>query len=560
MSKLIFKTLYVFSSTEEKAKVINFVAGTNIITSSAVDGTKRGKSLITKCLYHTMGANCFFEPIWGDKDKTYILRFSIDETEYFMYRCNNLFKLFDANKNVIFKTINRTELGEKLKPIFNFAVQLPSRTEERLEITPPAYNYLLHFLDQDRISGTQFASFDNLGQYPDFKENVLYYHFGAFDERYYELERQLERVADETKEAKKKEEITTGMYEKVLANIRNVSYTQSLELLQKDVERTKEKYVSIANALSKIRSNLISLRNEKAELFSSLNALKLVDKDNEKQIKELNKHICPFCKSSLDDTVALRVSKYSTSEDIILLSNNMQIAISEIERKIAKQELEYSNWLVELKKYEDSLAEKHGQIDDVLSHKGYVEIRDEIIEDLHLLKEKLETLKQQEQELKKEERAYIDIKSRINTRYYELMLRDKIGFKLEEINEQSFEKITNAFKGGGSNKPIATVIWYINLLKLRKEFNPSAIDFPIVFDSPNNAETDMEKKGLLYQYIVNNVPTENQLIVSGIGYESEETFGITFDNVIYLNNDKYNLLCSEDYVAYSDLLIELCSK
>ena len=129
MSKLIFKTLYIFSSTEEKAKVINFVEGTNIITSSSVDGTKRGKSLITKCLYHTMGANCFFEPIWGDKDKTYILRFSIDETEYFMYRCNNLFKLFDVNKNIIFKTINRTELGENLKPIFNFAVQLPSRTD-----------------------------------------------------------------------------------------------------------------------------------------------------------------------------------------------------------------------------------------------------------------------------------------------------------------------------------------------------------------------------------------------------------------------------------------------
>ena len=123
-----------------------------------------------------------------------------------MYRCNNLFKLFDSNKNIIFKTINRTELGEQLKPIFNFAVQLPSRTDEKLEITPPAYNYLLHFLDQDRISGTQFASFDNLGQYPDFKENVLYYHFGAFDERYYELERQLERISEGTKEAKKKEE------------------------------------------------------------------------------------------------------------------------------------------------------------------------------------------------------------------------------------------------------------------------------------------------------------------------------------------------------------------
>ena len=200
MSKLIFKTLYVFSSSEKKAKVVSFSSGTNIITSSSVDGTKRGKSLITKCLYHTMGADCYFEPIWEDKSKTYILSFDIDNTSYFMYRCCNLFKLFDADRNVLFKTVNRNELGEKLKPIFNFAVQLPKRDEEKLEITPPAYDYILNYLDQDKILGTQFASFDNLAQYPDFKENVLYYHFGAFDEKYYELEHQLEQVADNIRE------------------------------------------------------------------------------------------------------------------------------------------------------------------------------------------------------------------------------------------------------------------------------------------------------------------------------------------------------------------------
>ena len=165
MSKLVFRTLYIFSSAEKKAKAVSFSAGTNIITSSAVDGTKRGKSLITKCLYHTMGADCFFEPIWEEKDKIYILHFDIDGIEYYMYRCSSLFKLFDSNKDIIFKTINRNELGEKLKGIFNFAVQLPKRGEEKLEITPPAYNYLLYFLDQDRILGTQFASFDGLGQY-----------------------------------------------------------------------------------------------------------------------------------------------------------------------------------------------------------------------------------------------------------------------------------------------------------------------------------------------------------------------------------------------------------
>lgn len=560
MSKLTFKTLYIFSSSEKKAKVVNFSTGTNIITSSSVDGTKRGKSLITKCLYHTMGADCFFESIWKSRDKTYILHFDISGKEYYMYRCNTLFKLFDANKSVIFKTVNRNELGEKLKDVFGFAVQLPKRGEEKLEITPPAYSYLLYFLDQDRILGTQFASFDNLGQYPDFKENVLYYHFGAFDERYYEIERQLEKIHEETKTAEKKKEVSEGIYEKVISNIRDVSYTQSLELLERDVERTKDKYVSIANALSKTRTTLINLRNEKAEIFASLDTLKMFGRDNEKQIKSLNNHVCPFCNSLLDDTVALRITKYGTAEDIILLSNNMQIAVGELERKIERQENEYRKWLNELRKYEDSLAKKHGQIDDVLAHKGYIEIKDDLIQELQNLREEIDCLSKQELDLKAEERSYIETKSKINTRYYELMMAAKNRFNLEEIKEKSFEKITNSFKGGGSNKPIATIIWYLNLLKLRKEFNPSAIDFPVVFDSPNNAETDLEKKGQLYRYIVEAVPKDNQLIVSGIGYEDKETFGVSFDTVIRLDNEKYHLLSDEDYAVYSPLLIELCSK
>ncbi len=560
MSKLIFKTIYIFASSEKKAKVVSFSPHTNIITSSSIDGTKRGKSLITKCLYHTLGADCFFEPIWEDKDKTYILEFEIDDVGYYMYRCNSLFKLFDKEKNVIFKTVNRKDLGEKLKPIFNFAVQLPKRDEKKLEITPPAYNYLLNFLDQDRIMGSQFTSFENLAQYPEFKENVLYYHLGAFDEHYYELERQLEIIAEETKEIEKNKDISLGMYEKVIANIRDVSYTSSLELLQKDVERTKEQYRVITRELSKTRTNLINLRNEKTEIITSIENLHFLEINNEKQIKSLNDHVCPFCSSTLEDTVALRISKYSTADDIVLLVNNMQMSINEIERKIERQESIYTKWLEELRKYEDAISRKHGEIDDVLAHKGYTEIKDEIIEELHLLRKKCEELDAQKRELEKEERAYIDIKNRINTRYYELMLNAKNQFRLEEVKEKSFEKITKNFKGGGSNKPISTVIWYINLLKLRKEFNPTAIDFPIVFDSPNNAETDMQKKGQLYKYIVENVPQENQLIVSGIGYENADTFGVSFDTVIQLTNEKYKLLCDEDFNTYSALLMELCAK
>lgn len=70
-------------------------------------------------------------------------------------------------------------------------------------------------------------------------------------------------------------------------------------------------------------------------------------------------------------------------------------------------------------------------------------------------------------------------------------------FGLNEINPDSFKSITINFMASGSNKPIATVMWYLTLLKLRNCFNNDALSLPIVFDSPNNAETD-DTKGTHY--------------------------------------------------------------
>lgn len=194
---MVFKKLYIFSSSEKKAKVVEFVDGKNIITSSPIDGTDRGKSVIMKSLYHALGADCHFDDKWQDDDKTYIVNFTIGHDEYNIFRCNRLFKVFDKNLRLLFKTIDRQELAGFLGRIFGFAVKLPNRSEEKLEITPPAYNYLLYFLDQDKLDGPNFASFKRLAQYDNYKENTLFYHFGAFDDNYYEIVRKLESLQDE---------------------------------------------------------------------------------------------------------------------------------------------------------------------------------------------------------------------------------------------------------------------------------------------------------------------------------------------------------------------------
>lgn len=183
--KMTFKELYLYSPHEKVAKRVVFDDGINIITSSQTDGNEKGKSVILRSLYHTLGAEGLFASKWETKNKIFILKFAIDAMGYYIYRSSDLYKVFAADKKLLFVATKSSELAEKLKSLTGFAVMLPSRHNDKLEITPPAYNYLPFFLDQDHYDGSKFASFDKLGQYVDYKDNVLFYHFGVYDEEFF---------------------------------------------------------------------------------------------------------------------------------------------------------------------------------------------------------------------------------------------------------------------------------------------------------------------------------------------------------------------------------------
>lgn len=95
------------------------------------------------------------------------------------------------------------------------------------------------------------------------------------------------------------------------------------------------------------------------------------------------------------------------------------------------------------------------------------------------------------------------------------------------------------------------------MLKIKREFNKEAIIFPIVFDSPNNAETDEEKRRELLKYLFDSVDEDTQLIISALGFEKEEFQDVNINKVIKLDNDKYQVLNNSDYNKYKQLFIDL---
>ena len=109
---VIFDKIYIFDVVKKEAYSTEFKKGVNIITSSDIDGTDRGKSVLLRSLYHALGADSHFDLKWGEKDKVYILSFKVDDKDFSIYRSQKLFKIFNAKGDLIFTTIHRSKLAD----------------------------------------------------------------------------------------------------------------------------------------------------------------------------------------------------------------------------------------------------------------------------------------------------------------------------------------------------------------------------------------------------------------------------------------------------------------
>ena len=557
---IIFNKIYIFDILTKKAFVTCFEKGLNIITSSNIDGTDRGKSVLLRSLYHTLGADAHFDKKWKNEDKVYLLEFSVDNKKYFIYRHKKVFKVFDDAVQILFQTSTRTELSEFLSEIWSFEIFLPNRNTEKLEIAPPAYTYVMNFIDQDYYDGTNFNSFKSLGQYQNFKPDVIYAQFGIYDKNYFERVKSkqnlLERINDSERAYKKANE----MKEKVSKLLGNLVVPENLQELEKELSiRTKE-YNDILNSMNEFRYKLTNLRNEKYELEIALNQIERFKNNKEKEIKSILKtDICPECHSVLKDTTDLRSKRYNSIEDSLYISDSIYEDIEKISKVILKIESSYREFSNRLESYKKNINSAQKEIKNYTSYIGLNELYNslnlELFNELQLQEELKDRIENIEEELKK----VSEIKANINKKYYEMVDSQVLRFGLDELEESQYKAINRVFCASGSNKPISTVIWYFILNNLKTCFNKKSLKLPMVLDSPKNAEMDYDKEQALIEYILENSSNYTQLIFSSIGFERTKFIFEGETKIIELKNDKYQLLNSETFKEYEDILENVLS-
>ena len=556
--KMIFNTLYVFSPREKMAKTVSFSEGVNVVTSSQADGTDRGKTVLLRSLYHALGADAYFDSKWKAEPKIYILQFSIDDHVYFIFRSGNLFKLFNEQKERISSVIHASDLAAELEKITGFAMKLPNRNENTLEITPPVYNYLPFYIDQDHYDGSKFSSFENLGQYSNYKEAVLFSHFGVYDEIFFDLVKQKELIGSDINKLNDRMRVLHAVQEDIIAKIGTGAYSGNIDALKRELKQHQREYSEIVDKLNKCKAKLFELRDKSYELTRLIFEVNKSERTNDVEIQQLRKHRCPECKSIITDTVRLKSKRFNFAEDIVIVRTEIETSLLDINQSIQTEEARYADLLTTMHLFEERVKMNSTEINDIVRYKGLCEIRDSVItertEVQDNIDEKENTLKEIEKELKK----YAVKKKKATGRYISILTQERTAFCIEEITIESIKKLSSVFIGSGSNKNISTIIWHMAIIQVRNEFNKDAIRFPFVIDSPNNVETDDEKKFKVIQYILDHASISPQMIISAIGFVPEDySLDDKSINIIYLSNEKWHLLNEQDYHQNYNLLKEL---
>lgn len=169
MQSLELQEMLLVSHLEKRARKVIFHPRATVIRGE----NDTGKSSIIKSIYHAFGA----EPSnihrrWKRANVSYLVKFSVDGTNYQIYRHGRSFSLFSENELLGTYDSVTNELAPKLARILNFKLFL-LRHDGEPATPPPAYLFLPFYIDQDIGWVKNWSSFEKLKQFKNWRKDVV---------------------------------------------------------------------------------------------------------------------------------------------------------------------------------------------------------------------------------------------------------------------------------------------------------------------------------------------------------------------------------------------------
>lgn len=574
MKKVLLKSLSVISPKLKQAKTIKFDDRLTIITSEDQNGSSinhTGKSLMIKSLYYALGAGLSkYTRNWRELNIVTIIKFVYSDVMYTMFRCGNSFVIVNKNTDVVHKFMSVSQLKGFYVNLFDYRLKLllKKADDEKTELHSPYPSslFLPFYIDQDVGWDGTWKSFSDLSMYKDYRNEIFAFHTGLRNNEYYDLlvsKIEKEKLVISNSQITTKYQITLEenlrRYKDVLdLNIEPESFKNELDALIKllnNFQEQKEQY----------RDILLDKYNKKLEVLSSLENVKIVIGELEKDVNFINKNIhdeviyCPTCGVEHQNTMSTKYMLYLDIEECQDKIAQYNAILNKLEKEINDIEDNMQQLSKKAQRISEILNKKRDaiQLRDVLVAHGIKEYITDLTQDIRKLSEEIDKENERISKLKTKIRQ-IENSSKIIKESFNSYINTyitKLG--ISDISIDEIKNIGEIVKSGGSDLSRAILGYIFAYFKLI-EANKDAIIFPIVIDTPLQQEQSTESTDNIFDLLLDNQPENAQLIIATTSTHGKKVNGVKYEFLIkqgVLNDNDY-IECEKEYLHYLAILAE----
>ena len=548
MKNLYISELLLISQKERKAKRITFDRHRTLIYGK----NHTGKSSLIKSIYRTFGAEPLLNSKFLNANVLSCVKFELNGIRYQILRDGKRIAIYDSNDILInvFDSVTK-ELAPFYSNLFDFKPLFQSKSGEFI-VPPPAYLLLPFYIDQDESWSKSWASFKNLQQIKDYRNLCIHYHSGIRPNTYYETKKELDVYIKAIEEIEKEKKITGKILDDVKEKLSQVQFNIDIDQFKKEITELLQELEKLKVKEEEIKNNLHELYHIKASYDVQINIVEQAilesHKDLQFALEELPSLVsCPTCGAEYDNSFSERFEialDEQKSRDLLL---EIKREAKEIDEKIEKENSKLSATTVEANRIDELLEERKGNLKfrDIIESSGKNQVKTIFEERYSELQKNIVENQLEKGRLEKKLRGLESKKRRdeINTYYRTKLTSFLKKLDIHSLNEDEYKRITTKIESleTGSSRPRALIAYYFTFFHLMQQYSSCAY-FPLIVDSPNQQDQDIEHIDKIMNFIHNNQPQNTQMIL-GVA----ETYGVDFECKIIELKHKYSLLQEDEY-------------
>ncbi|EGR3302721.1 hypothetical protein [Vibrio parahaemolyticus] len=533
MKSIYFKSAHILSLRDKKGFSFKFSPDINIITGE----NDTGKSSFIKSLYHTLGADIRLDKKWKEDDFVSKVVICVSNRDYAFLRHEKRISIFDiteGQEHHLVTSSSRTDIALTVRDIFDFNLELVTKSNLVQGQAQPASLYLPYYIDQDNGWGKVLDSFSSLAMYKDWQNNILNFHTGVKPKEFYTLQGKINLIDIDLVEIRATLKALEAAKKRFEESFGRVLFDVDVQYYEELLERFLHKCQDLHKEETEYRIKLIEVLSLRDELVAEI-------EESKRQLDENNIDSLPPS-AGLEARYAVLEHRDKLLQIIPELYEQKSVYDDQITK--IKEDLKNAKRLSsELKEMLQEVKEQLS-LQDVINSQASKQVEVTFDEQINELLQKIGELDVARTKLSKEIAKFEDKKraKEINDKFKESLkfAQTELGIKDPKVGTiLQYGPISKSETG--SRAPRAILAYHYALLKTIEDKSTSPM-LPVVIDSPKQQDPDPRTTKKLFDLCIDGLSTNCQLIIGSVSLERETNQFKTLTMT-----DKYSLLKPELY-------------